>query len=235
MDYQHTGDIESAETARLAQAGVTPTANDSSTPLLTTSILTSGEVEASQPLPTNNKEEPPTPLPPVPATILFIVMFLPFIIILGSLPALALSKQDPLGFSFLAFLLLFSLVPCGLGIAFLMGVMDPATQGFFDLIGIDRNKLHPKQRELPGYLVFSWGLLVFYLIFYSTAWIWASSRTVADLIDDHGVWKDFQAKVNVPDALDLLTRCLYDNVQGWATVEDFAFCAKDIGIKSTGG
>ncbi|KAM5376337.1 hypothetical protein ACJZ2D_005559 [Fusarium nematophilum] len=102
-------------------------------------------------------------------------------------------------------------------------------------MGIDRNKLHPKQRELRRYLVFSWSLLVFYLIFYSTAWLWATSRAVADLIDDDGVWKDFQAKVDVPDALDLLTRCLYDNVQGWATVEDFTFCAKDIGIKSTGG
>lgn len=102
-------------------------------------------------------------------------------------------------------------------------------------MGIDRQKLYPHQRVIPAYLVLSWSLLVFYLIFYGTAWIWASSRTVADLIDNHGVWKDFQAKVNVPDALDLLTRCLYDNVQGWATVENFTFCAKDIGIKSTGG
>lgn len=122
MDYHHAGDIEGAETARLGQAGVTPAAYDFSAPLLTTSIATGGEGEASRLLSENNNEEPPTPLPPVPATILFIVMFLPLIIILGSLSALALSKQDPLGFSFLAFLLLVSLAPCGLGIALLVRV-----------------------------------------------------------------------------------------------------------------
>ncbi|KAH7176163.1 hypothetical protein EDB81DRAFT_33108 [Dactylonectria macrodidyma] len=234
MDYQHAGDTEGAKTARLNHAGITPAAIDSSTPLLTTSVPTGGEGEVSQPLLTNNNEEPPTPLPLVPAIILFIVAFLPFIII-GSVLALVYSEQDPLGFSFLALFLLSSLVPCCLGIAFLAGIIGPATWSFLDLMGVDRSKLNPIQRETPAYLVFSWSLLVIYLIFYGAAWAWASSRTVADLIDDHGVWKDFHAKVDVPDALDLLTRCLYDNVQGWATVEDFAFCAKDIGIKSTGG
>jgi len=113
--------------------------------------------------------------------------------------------------------------------------MGPVIHGIFNFGGIDRSKLHPRQREFPAYVVITWSLLVVYLIFYGTAWLWASSRTVADLIGDHGVWKDFQAKVDVPDALDLLTRCLYDRGQGWATVEDFAFCAKDIGVKSTGG
>ena len=128
MDYQHTGDIEDPETARLAWAGVTPAANDPSTRLLVTSIPTGGgEGGASQPLSANNNdEEPLTPLPPVPATILFIVTFLPVFIIFGSLWALgAFSKQDPLGFSLLALLLLFSLVPCGLGIAVLVRVCSP--------------------------------------------------------------------------------------------------------------
>ncbi len=126
MDYQHTGDIEGAETARLAWVGVTQAANDPSTRLLNTSIPTGGgEGGASQPLSANNNndddEEPLTPLPPVPATILFIVTFLPVFIIFSSLWALgAFSEQDPLGFSFLALLLLFSLVPCTLGIAVLV-------------------------------------------------------------------------------------------------------------------
>jgi len=129
-DYQRTGDIEDAETARLAWAGATPAANDPSTRLLITSIPTGGGGEggASQPLSANNNndEEPLTPLPPVPATILFIVTFLPVCMIFGSLWVLgAFSNQDPLGFSFLALLLLFSLVPCGLGIAVLVRVCSP--------------------------------------------------------------------------------------------------------------
>src|SRR5690349_21101885 len=99
MDYQDTGGSEGA--AR-AQADFTSAASGSSTPLLSASIATGGEGEASQPLSANINEELPTPLPPVPATILFIVMFLPLIIILGSLWAFARSKQDPLGFSVLA-------------------------------------------------------------------------------------------------------------------------------------
>src|SRR5690348_476289 len=112
MGYQHTGDIEEAETARLGRAVVTPAANDSSTPLLTASLLsTGGEREAPQLFPTNKTEEPSLAFPPVPTIILAIVMLLPSSIILGSLVALALSKRDPLGFSFLALLLLVSLVP----------------------------------------------------------------------------------------------------------------------------
>ena len=113
--------------------------------------------------------------------------------------------------------------------------MGRTTFFLFKAIGIDLSKLHPKQRILPAYLVFTWSLLVIYLIFYGTALIWASSGSVADLIDDHGVWHDFHAKVNVPDSLALLTRCLRERGQGWATVEDFAFCAKDIGIGSARG
>lgn len=120
MDYQDTGGSEGA--AR-ALTEFTSAASGSSTPLLSASIATGGEGEASQPLSANINEEPPTPLPPVPATILFIVMFLPLIIILGSLWAFARSKQDPLGFSVLAVHLLFSLGPCGLGVAFLARVL----------------------------------------------------------------------------------------------------------------
>ena len=268
MDYRHTGDIDHVESARLAQAGVTPAVNgdmltpetrqsyESSTPLLSTLTPNSNDVEASQPqAPSSSDEEPPF-IGIWPAVIVFVAVMLPPFIVILSFPILIGSGKDPLGFSFLAFLLLFSLVPCGLGIVFLVrvcsfhlqviivrrtltqtqsAIMGRATPFFFKAVGIDPAKLHSKQRVLPAYLVFSWSLLVIYLIFYGTALIWASSRPVADLIDDHGVWHDFQAKVNVPDSLDLLTRCLQERGQGWATVEDFAFCAKDIGIKSAGG
>ena len=115
-----------------------------------------------------------------------------------------------------------------------MVILTPTVQIFYASMGIDPTKLPPNQRIFPRGLLFTWSLLIIYLVFYGTVWIWASSRAVADLIDDHGVWKDFEAKVNVPDALDLLTRCLLERGEGWAVVEDFTFCAKDIGIKSAG-
>lgn len=78
-----------------------------------------------------------------------------------------------------------------------------------------------------------YGLLVIYLIFYGTACIWASSKPVEDLLDKHGVYHDFLAKVHVPDALAVLTRCLYDSAPDrFATVEDFSKCLKDIGVES---
>ncbi|KIM96548.1 hypothetical protein OIDMADRAFT_58866 [Oidiodendron maius Zn] len=209
MDDQRIGDIDEGEKGQLSQEDATPAAHDH--------LLAPGKQQSH--------ENTPTPLPVISVIILSILLFLPFLITILSFPVLISLGQDPLGFSFLAFLLLVSLVPCGLGISLLI---------FSTSAGIDPTKLPPNQRKLPGALLLTWSLLIIYLIFYGTVWIWASSRTVADLIDDHGVWKDFSAKVDVPDALDLLTRCLLERGEGWAVVEDFTFCAKDIGIKSAG-
>ena len=100
----------------------------------------------------------------------------------------------------------------------------------YNIMGIATDKLHPK-RDVSGVLICSFGCLVIYLMFFGTAWVWASSRTIADIIDKHGVLHDFQAKVNIPDALAMLTRCLQDSIpSGYATVEDFSICLKDIGV-----
>jgi hypothetical protein len=99
----------------------------------------------------------------------------------------------------------------------------------YNILGIPTDD--PK-RDVSAHMIFGVACLIIYLIFYGTAWFWASSRAVADLIDDNGVWHDFQAKVNVPDALALLTRCLQDSVPtGYATVEDFSICLKNIGVE----
>ena len=88
-------------------------------------------------------------------------------------------------------------------------------------------------RDVSGVMVFAYGLLVVYLIFYGTACIWAHSRAVDDLLDKHGVYHDFQAKIRAPDALAVLTRCLYDHAPGrFATVEDFSICLKDIEVET---
>jgi hypothetical protein len=98
------------------------------------------------------------------------------------------------------------------------------------IMGIPEDKLHLKDK-VSGCLIFAFGLLVIYLMFYGTAWVWASDRTIHDLIDKHGVWHDFHAKVDIQDALELLTRCLQDSIPNrFATVEDFSICLKDIGV-----
>jgi hypothetical protein len=89
-------------------------------------------------------------------------------------------------------------------------------------------------RDVSGIMVFMYGLLVVYLIFYGTACIWTTSRAVDDLLDKHGVYHDFHAKIRAPDALAVLTRCLYDHAPGrFATVEDFSLCLKDIGVETS--
>jgi hypothetical protein len=132
MDYRHTGDIEDIERARLAQAGVTSAANDyvppsynSTTPLLSTSIPNGGGEDPAQQQTTSSSEEEPPFLGVWPALILFFFMMLPLFIIIGSWPALIVTGVDPLGFSFLAFLLLFSLVPSAIGILILVRVSAP--------------------------------------------------------------------------------------------------------------
>jgi hypothetical protein len=93
----------------------------------------------------------------------------------------------------------------------------------------------PKDRptdKLSGIMVLMYGLLVVYLTFYGTAIVWATSKPVDDLLGKHGVYHDFQAKVGVPDALVVLTKCLEDHTPGrFATVEDFSVCLEGMGIE----
>jgi hypothetical protein len=106
-----------------------------------------------------------------------------------------------------------------------------ATMKLYRIPGFPTDNLDPK-RDGTRHMVFSYGCLVIYLIFYGTALIWVSSEAVADLFQKRGVWNDFEAKVNVPGALVLLTSCLRDfSPPGhYATVRDFSICLKDIGL-----
>lgn len=86
---------------------------------------------------------------------------------------------------------------------------------------------------IQGIMVFMYGLLVTYFLFYLMMCVWANSGEFDDLRNKHGVYHDFQSKMEMWDGLALLTRCLVENAPGrFATVEDFSFCAKDIGVKS---
>jgi hypothetical protein len=89
MDYRHTGEI--AMSKARAQVGVTPAVNDhiltpetrqsyeSFTPLLSTSIPNSNDVETSQQqAPTSREEEPPF-IRIWPKVIVFVAIILPFL------------------------------------------------------------------------------------------------------------------------------------------------------------
>jgi hypothetical protein len=138
MDSRHAGDIEGVdiESARLAQAGVKAAVNndtlaqetiygppsyDSSTPLLGTPMPNGDGGESSQQRAASGSESaPPPPNALRNAFILLTILFLPFIMIMGSWVTLVALDIDPLGFSFLAFLLLVSLVLSALVIALLV-------------------------------------------------------------------------------------------------------------------
>lgn len=111
MDDQRIGDIDEVERGQLSQEDATPAAHDH--------LLAPGKQQSH--------EDTPTRLPVMSVIILGILMFLPLLIIVFSFPGLISSGQDPLGFSFLAFLLLFSLVPCGLGITLFVRISPPST------------------------------------------------------------------------------------------------------------
>jgi hypothetical protein len=149
MDYGHTSDIE--ESALAAQAGAKMAVNDhmptqetlyapplydSSMPLLGTVMPNGDGGEQSQQRATSSSEEEPPPPPNAlrNGLILLAILLLPFFIIIGSMVALMVSEIDPLGFSFLAFLLLFSLVLSALTTLFLVRISTPCIIESYPLI-----------------------------------------------------------------------------------------------------
>jgi hypothetical protein len=128
MDYGRTDDIEDA---RLAQAGVVAVANDqnmraqetpygTSTPLLSTSISNGDGGGPAEQQGTNSSELQSLPHALLKGLFLFFIGMLPFIIIMASWIYLITSEIDPLGFSFLSFLLLVSLAVSAIAIALLV-------------------------------------------------------------------------------------------------------------------
>jgi hypothetical protein len=96
----------------------------------------------------------------------------------------------------------------------------------------------PNERLKPilGWMIFTWGFFITYLLFYGTCWIWASSKVIDDLMVTQATLLDFEAKVSVPNVLGLLTRCLHNSLPDRnATVEDFSTCLTALGVPSTGG
>lgn len=133
MDYGRTGDIEDA---RLAQAGVVTAGNEhnlcaqeapygSSTPLLSTSIPNGDDSGPAEQQDTSSSEPQPIPHALAKGLFLFFISMLPFIIIMASWIYLETSEIDPLGFSFLSFLLIFSLAVSGIAIALLVRIAIP--------------------------------------------------------------------------------------------------------------
>lgn len=142
MDHGHTGDVEKVdrESARPAQAGVkaavdddvleqetlhAPPSYDPSTHLLGSSMPNGDDGDPSQQRATSSSEEDRRPFPTWVAIILLVISQSPLVIIIGSVVALQASGMDPLGFSFLAFLLLFSLVFSAFAIVLLVRISTP--------------------------------------------------------------------------------------------------------------
>ena len=77
----------------------------------------------------------------------------------------------------------------------------------------------------------TWGFLGFFLTVYGTIWLWSS---VGDhsLIRMYRVSDAFQAKVDNPYALPLLTNCLQKALPHRnATIADFSTCLKAMGVR----
>jgi hypothetical protein len=133
MDYGRTGDIEDA---RLAQAGVAAAGNEhnlraeealfgTSTSLLSTSISNGDDSGPAEQQDTSSSEPQPIPHALAKGLFLFFISLLPFIIILASWIYLVTSDIDPLGLSFLSFLLIFSLAVSAITIALLVRIAIP--------------------------------------------------------------------------------------------------------------
>jgi hypothetical protein len=123
MDRKRTGDtdqvdIELAQGAVntdandqcLAQEALPPPSYDASEPLLATSAADGEDGEPSQqPATASSKEEPP--FLPVWLAVIFVVLTIgPFVAPIGLMVFLSTSGRDPLGFSFLAYLMAFALL-----------------------------------------------------------------------------------------------------------------------------
>jgi len=104
MDDEHTGD------AWLGDGAEVKVDIEDQVPLLVTPMtdVTTGEEEREEP--TARSRDNVRPPPFWVRLIHFTAIIIPFSLIIGSLPAFALSGVDPLYFSLLAFLLLLSLM-----------------------------------------------------------------------------------------------------------------------------
>lgn len=130
MDCEHTSDADNVDGDSKTSPEQVTAPNilhslpqfDSSIPLLITSIPNGNDEGPSQERDTRSSDEEPPPLPTRLGIALFILCLLPLLIIIISIAVLMATEIDPLGLCFMAFLLLFSLVPCALGIILLVRV-----------------------------------------------------------------------------------------------------------------
>ena len=79
---------------------------------------------------------------------------------------------------------------------------------------------------------------VVHLSNFGAAWAWAtiklSNAPHDTVLESHRIWVDFQAKINVQDALFKVTTCLHDALPDRnATITDISVCLKAIGMNET--
>jgi hypothetical protein len=81
-------------------------------------------------------------------------------------------------------------------------------------------------------MLVAWAIFGVLLMFYGTIWLWSSLRGKSSVLDMYRVSHGFQAKVDNPYALNLLTSCLQKALPNRnATVADFSTCLKAMGMK----
>lgn len=87
-------------------------------------------------------------------------------------------------------------------------------------------------REFQDQLMF--GVLIWWvtwLSFILGAWLWGSS---IHLIEKFGIWDNFQAKIDTPNALAKLANCLQHAIPDRnATIMDISLCLGSMGMRDT--
>src|SRR5438034_8167430 len=89
----------------------------------------------------------------------------------------------------------------------------------------------------PSYwvgLAMSWSFLGMFLVFYGVIWLWSSLKQDDSVMNMYRVSHDFQAKIDNPHALKLLTNCLQKALPDRnATIADFSTCLKAMGMRDS--
>lgn len=126
MDYRRIGDVEEGQVGVMAATNdqnmrAQEPPYDASTPLLSTTISNGDDGGRAEQQGTDNSElQERSPKSFLQGLSLFLVSMLPLIIIIGAWIYLSKTDKDPLGFSFISFMLLMSLFYSALAIVLLV-------------------------------------------------------------------------------------------------------------------
>ncbi|KAM7192599.1 hypothetical protein V8F20_008808 [Naviculisporaceae sp. PSN 640] len=208
-----------------------PPSYDGSAPLLGDDGSGSEHLTTGNSMPMEDNDTKPAAMTRVLGPLSFFTFMFLFFAPLAFLVIMAHREADLLGFSFLAYLLLCDmlLAPVILAIVVAAGAAS-------------MNYLKPREGERdekdrandPAITVVMCGVLwvLLYFLFYGTIWSWASSKPVAELLEEGGLIFKFESKFEQANILTELTTCLERSVpSGEAEISDVVLCLKVMGMK----